>query len=119
MGIPGSKVCLGFWHLQLSPPHPACVRVSQPSAQVPMAATKQAECPSRMPSTELGQAGEDGTIWTQELGRNAWAYLSHVRGPASTCFCAAMRFWSLFRQAGSCKWRNVLYPVVIPEGRNS
>lgn len=36
-----------------------------------------------------------------------------------TCFCAAMRFWSLFLQAGSCRCWKVSYPVVIPEGRRT
>lgn len=36
-----------------------------------------------------------------------------------TCFCAAIRFWSLFLQAGSCRCWKVSYPVVIPEGRRT
>lgn len=36
-----------------------------------------------------------------------------------TCFCAAMRFWSLFLQAGSWRCWKVSYPVVIPVGRRT
>lgn len=36
-----------------------------------------------------------------------------------TCFWAAIRFWSLFLQAGSWMCRNVLVPVVIPVGLKS